>query len=1053
MTRRALIDCEAKSIYLSKVTPGTELPSYNRVPFRATSNTRIPPFTAALIQLTADLPDSDYLLEPNLEVFFQKGLALPFALTRSSACTSTVLLANTTNICQILPAGSCVATTTLHDVIYVTAVSETCLTSTSPLIPNPMDAHKLLRHTINANLPDPQRDDLHKLLCSFLDIFDFQSTPLTQTSAVQHTIATGDHRPLRSRPYRVSASEREVIQNHVSDMLRKNIIQDSSSPWSSPVVLVKKKDNTWRFCVDYRRLNKITKKDVYPLPRIDDALDSLHNANYFSSIDMRSGYWQISVDEKDREKTAFVTPDGLYEFRVMPFGLCNAPATFERMMDSLLRGLRWTTCLCYLDDVIIFSSTFDEHLSRLTAVLKIFRDARLQLNSKKCVFGNTEIKILGHVVRRQGISPDPEKLTAVSQFPPPTNQKALRSFLGLCSYFRRFIRGFAEISAPLHHLLKKGVPFKWSECQQRAFHTLKTALTTQPVLAHFNPSLEVEIHTDASSYGLGAVLIQKHEDKEHVVAYASRALSKPELNYPITEKECLAIIWAIAKFRPYVFGRHFKVITDHHALCWLTNLKDPSGKLGRWALKLQEYDISIFYKSGKKHQAPDCLSRNPVSSDPSLSFPPLNVIALTSSLDFASEQQRDKSLRQVFQCLKKCPQTRNEKRLTNIYKMECGILYRRNYDPQGAALLYVVPKHLRGDILRSLHDDPTAGHMGFFKTYMRVRHTFYWQGMYRDIFKYVASCLQCQRRKRPTTAPAGQLHPLNPPHYPFERVGIDLLGPLPLTKSGNRWVIVAIDHLSRYAETSPLPTANAEDVATFLLRQVFLRHGPPRHLISDRGTVFLSAVIQQLLGLCGTVHRPTTAYHPQTNGLVERFNRTIADMISMYVQSDHQNWDSVLPFVTYAYNTALQDTHGYSPFFLLHNRSPTTLLDTLLPYNHKQQLEDTVARLVCRAEEARQLARLRTMASQQRQCQRYNETHRQASYTVGDLVWLWTPRRQQGKATKFLHRYVGPYRITAKLSDLTYQVQLLHPTTDQRTPSKDTVHITRIKPYRAPPSP
>lgn len=495
--------------------------------------------TAALIELEADVNDSTYLLEPNREVLLQKGLALPTVLAQSQNNRTTVWLANITEICQVLPAGTCVSRTSLNDSLYIGAVTDEKMKPHSSH--HDQEALSLLRKTINTCLPRHQQDALYNLLCSFVDVFDISYPHLGHTSVVRHTIDTSDHRPLRSRPYRVSSSERLITQEHVSKMLQENIIEESSSPWSSPVVLVKKKDGTWRFCVDYRRLNKITKRDVYPLPRIDDALDRLHDANYFSSIDMRTGYWQITVDEKDKEKTAFVTPDGLYQFRVMPFGLCNAPATFERMMDTLLRGLRWTACLCYLDDVVVFASTFEQHLSRLTLVLKCFRKAGLQLNLKKCTFGNTEIQILGHVVSRQGISPDPEKLLAVTHFPRPTHLKNLRSFLGLCSYFRRFIRGFADLSEPLQRLLKKNVPFVWTQDQEQAFLSLKAALTTQPVLAHFDPSREVEIHTDASGYGVGAILIQTCDSKEHVVAYASRSLSKSEMNYGITEKECLAV--------------------------------------------------------------------------------------------------------------------------------------------------------------------------------------------------------------------------------------------------------------------------------------------------------------------------------------------------------------------------------------------------------------------------------------------------------------------------------------------------------------------------------
>lgn len=350
-------------------------------------------------------------------------------------------------------------------------------------------------------------------------------------------------------------------------MLKKNVIEPSSSPWASPVVLVKKKDGSWRFCIDYRHLNKVTKKDVYPLPRIDDALDCLHGASYFSSIDLRSGYWQIAVDAQDREKTAFVTHDGLYQFKVMPFGLCNAPATFERMIDFLLRGFKWLTCICYLDDVIVFSPTFETHLHRLADILEVFRRAGLQLNSSKCRFGGRQLKILGHVVDAAGVRPDPDKVRAVQEFPIPRSAKDVRSFVGLCSYFRRFIENFAEIARPLTDLLKADTSFSWGTAQSAAFATLVDRLTRCPVLAHFDPLAPTEVRTDASGHGIGAVLVQKQTGHDRVIAYASRLLSPAERNYSITERECLALVWAVSKFRPYLYGKSFAVITDHHALC------------------------------------------------------------------------------------------------------------------------------------------------------------------------------------------------------------------------------------------------------------------------------------------------------------------------------------------------------------------------------------------------------------------------------------------------------------------------------------------------------
>ncbi|GFW76920.1 hypothetical protein TNCV_2030251 [Trichonephila clavipes] len=507
---------------------------------------------------------------------------------------------------------------------------------------------------------------------------------------------------------------------------------------------------------------------------------------FFSSMDLRSGYWQIEIDEADREKMAFITPEGLYEFKVMPFGLCNAPATFERMMDNLLRHFKWTMCLCYLDDIIVFSETFEDHLIRLRLVLKCLQEAGLKLNSKKCLLL-------------------PKK---------------------------RFIKGFCYLAEPLQSLLKSGVEFHWGPEEVEAFNSLKKALTSDPVLGMYDERASTEIHPDASGYGIGAVLVQIQNNVEKVIAYASRTLTKAEKNYSTTERECLAIVWATNKFRPYIFGKHFTVVTDHHSLCWLMNLKDPSGRLARWALRLQEHDFDVKYKTGKKHSDADALSRNPVEEETETSD---KFLAVTTSMNLAMEQKKDQDLAKL-------------KLLSNSSKNEefrfiDGILCRKNFDPDGKLWLPVIPKHLRADILRHFHDAPTAGHLGFAKTYDRIRKRFYWPGMYRNVVRYVMHCRECQRRKSVPQRPPGRLVPIPPAIAPFHRIGIDLLGRFPKSAHGNKWIIVCTDYSTRYAITKALPTAENDEIAKFLLEEIVLRHGAPRVIITDRGAVFRSRLV------------------------------------------------------------------------------------------------------------------------------------------------------------------------------------------------------------------
>ncbi|GFX23822.1 transposon Tf2-11 polyprotein [Trichonephila clavipes] len=634
-------------------------------------------------------------------------------------------------------------------------------------------------------------------------------------------------------------------------------------------------------------------------------------------MDLRSGYWQIEIDEADREKTAFITPEGLYEFKVMPFGLCNAPATFERMMDNLLRHFKWTMCLCYLDDIIVFSETFEDHLIRLRLVLKCLQEVGLKLNSKKCLL----------------------------------------------------------------------LPKKAS----------------------------TEIHTDASGYGIGAVLVQIQNNVEKVIAYASRTLTKAEKNYSTTERECLAIVWATNKFRPYIFGKHFTVVTDHHSLCWLMNLKDPSGRLARWALRLQEHDFDVKYKTGKKHSDADALSRNPVEEETET---PDKFLAVTTGMNLAMEQKKDQDLAKL-------------KLLSNSSKNEefrfiDGILCRKNFDPDGKLWLPVIPKHLRADILRHFHDAPPQDTLVSRKLMT---------GFARDF-----TGRECTEMS---------FVPIPPAIAPFHRIGIDLLGRFPKSAHGNKWIIVCTDYSTRYAITKALPTAEVAEIAKFLLEEIVLRHGAPRVIITDRGAVFRSRLVSSLVDLCNIDHRFTTAYHPQTNGLTERFNKTLADMLSMYVDVEQKNWDEILPFVTFAYNTAKQETTGFTPFYLLHGREAETTLDTMLPFCPNDFDDNNITKIAARAEESRQLAQVHTLRAQDKDRRRYDSKHQMVSYAPGDLVWVYTPVRKVGLSEKLLRRYFRPYQVLRRLSAVTYAVQDFDPASRKRK-LREVVHVLRMKPYHDP---
>ena len=407
---------------------------------------------------------------------------------------------------------------------------------------------------------------------------DLGSTPL-----LEHTIET--HGPPLRQPYRRqnTAVQREEMAQ-VQQMLASDVIRPSNSPWALPVVMVRKKDGSLRFCVDFRQLNAATIKDAHPLPRIDDLLDALHGARWFSTFDLKSGNWQVPITESDKAKTAFRTSSGqLYEFNQVPFGLCNAPATFSRLMDRVLAGLHWWTCLFYLDDIIVFSSTWEEHLAQLRQVFEQLRHANLKLGAEKCTFAAKEVSYLGHQVTEEGLLPDSSLLATIREIPPSKTATEVHSFLGLAGYYRRYVKNFAMIAGPLHALTRKDAVFHWSAECQAAFDKLKTLLTTSPITAFPDFSQAFRLYTDVSTTGLGALLAQVCDGKESIICCASRALNQVEKAYPATKLDCLAIMWAVAKFRPYLMAMAFEVYTDHYSLQWLKTMRMGSALFHRWS--------------------------------------------------------------------------------------------------------------------------------------------------------------------------------------------------------------------------------------------------------------------------------------------------------------------------------------------------------------------------------------------------------------------------------------------------------------------------------------
>ena len=829
-----------------------------------------------------------------------------------------------------------------------------------------------------SSLSPEEQGRVRSLLRKYTSVFSAHDSDLGCTNLISHDIPLVDETPVKQRYRRVPPSDYEAVKDHINQLLAAKVIRESSSPFASPIVLVKKKDGSLRMCVDYRQLNSKTRKDAFPLPRIEESLDALTGARWFSTMDLTSGYNQVPVTEADRPKTAFCTPFGLFEWNRMPFGLCNAPSTFQRLMQRMFGDQQGQSLLLYLDDIVVFSSTVQQHLQRLDAVLGRLQQEGLKAKLSKCAFFQPEVHYLGHVVSANGVSTDPAKIEAVAKWPPPKTVSELRSFLGFASYYRRFVEGFAKLAAPLHRLVAElgstrskrqptQVIHDWTEECRGSFEALKTKLTTAPVLAYADFTLPFILEVDASYGGLGAVLAQEQEGKVRPIAYASRGLRPTErnmLNYSSMKLEFLALKWAMSeKFREYLLGHRCIVYTDNNPLSHLS-----SAKLGateqRWAAQLASFDFELKYRSGRSNKNADALSRqhSPGPLDlaamlPGTSLPKplqqslkMDKTVVTQAVvtvlpgktpdDIRNMQQADSVIQEVQRYWEqgRRPSYAERQQLSSpalILLQQWSrlvkrgdILYRKTFRPDGAEPVFqlLLPAVLVPEVLTQVHQE--HGHQGVERTLALLRSRCYWPSMSAEVAQWCRACERCQVAKDNQPAartPMGHLLASRP----NEILAIDytLLEP---ARNGIENVLVMTDVFSKYTLAIPTRDQHASTVAHVLVVEWFSKFGVPARIHSDQGRNFESTLIQQLCSLYGIQKSRTTPYHPAGNGQCERFNRTLHNLLRTLPSSRKRDWTSCLPQVLYSYNTTPHQATGESPFFLMFGQEPRLPIDFLL---------------------------------------------------------------------------------------------------------------------------
>lgn len=811
-------------------------------------------------------------------------------------------------------------------------------------------------------LNEEEKKEIFPILDEFSDVFFLEGDKLEKNTALEHEIEIeGSKKPLNLRQYKIPFALRGEMDAQIRKMIDADLIEESTSPWNMPVLLVPKKTDSkgnkkYRLVVDLRRLNELIVQDSYPLPNIDEILGQLGNSQYFSTLDLYSGFYQLGLKAESRKYTSFSANGKKWAFKRLPMGLKNSPAFFSRMMTNVLSSTLGVNCLMYMDDIIIFGATLQNHNENLKKVLKKLRDNGLKLQSEKCAILRKECLFLGHRVNKEGIFPDESKFEAVKNFPRPKNRKQVRSFLGLTGYYRKFIKDYGKIAGPLNKLTSTNVDFSWGDQQEIAFEKLKNLLINPPVLIYPDFQKEFILTTDASGTGIGAVLSQLREGKDRPIAFASRALNKRELattHESATEKELLAIVWAVKHFRQYLYGRKFTVYTDHQPLRYMNAMCNNNNRLMKYKIELAEFDFEVKYKQGKINTNADALSR-------------------------------------MF-------------------------------------LVLCQDEDLREQLLKEHHDGVLAGHRSAETTVSRIKDMgFTWPSIKKDAQEFVKKCVSCQANKfySPTKMP---LTITDTPNGPWEKVAMDIVGELPETFDGNKYILTIQDNFSKFIVAIPLPKQDAETVAKAFAEEVILTFGICKTVLTDQGQNFMSKLFKELCKLFGIKKIRTTAFRPQSNGSIERMHRSLKEYLRHFIDPDQRTWDKFLKTACFAHNTSVHSSTKFTPFELVFMRKANIPSRFQKPENNQQPFyayDDYVQNLKRNMQISFEIARKNLLIGKKRNKSQFDKSTQPRTFDVGDQVQLMNESVRQGRSKKLGPQWLGPYVVVEKLGDMTYKIKM-----------------------------
>jgi hypothetical protein len=1111
--------------------------------------TRVPPQHEAIVYTRISKDDDNYqgpygLVEP-VKSFSWNRLAVAKSVVTPNDGLVPVQVANFTGKPIKLESGSVLAQLCSLEGVEVTPFEATKAPKAGEMIdagdPWEVPAHlQPIIDGVDPSVPETGKLKLKQLLREYEDVFMAPDGKMGRTDLVKFEIPTGDARPVRQKLRLPPLHMQEAVDKEIDKLLDAGIIEPSRSPWASNLVCVRKKSGDLRICADFRGLNQCLQDiPAYPLPRIEDCLQSLAGSQWFSTVDLAMGFHQVMIHPRDKEKTSIITRRGQFQYVTMPMGIASSPCFFEALMESVLRGLQWSTCILYLDDIITLGKDLDSAIQNLAEVFQRFRDNNLKLKPSKCKLLVRSVEFLGHLISPEGIRADPSKIEAVKTWPVPTSSKDTRSFLGFAQYYKKHIKDFSEVATPLHALTKKRVAFKWNDEAQKSLDRLKTLLVEAPCLAFPDRHAPFILDTDASLYSVGSVLAQIDANgDERPIAYGSVKLSKSQQNLCTTMRELLAVVIFLRKFHHYLIGRKFTLRTDHHSLLWLHGLKESSGLLARWLTTIGNYRFDLVHRKGNLHVNADALSRIPgrtyrtckredcpdcllhasdcicapvtalepasetdkrlccldqetqTDSFASVTLePPGDLQVLTRSQNLAQQastshpmspgtatgsfsnwmeswsqddlrklQHEESHLKKIIE-LKEAGADSVDREMFQkgddevrsllnqwpFLEVNEGTLYRR-WEPQDASepacIQIVVPPSLRAKMLQSLHSDRTGGHLGIAKVLGRLRKKFYWPGHKRDVERWIKQCKVCQQANRSLDPKKAPLQP-KPVYQRFERIQVDLAGPFVTSQSGNSYIMVVGDAVSKWCEAYPVPDMTAYTVADVLSTQWFCKMGVPSQLHTDQGRCFESELFKELCEIWD-VHKTRTArFRPNSNGFAESINKTVKKMLKSFAYQHPEEWEDHLPYLMMAYRCSPHASTHCSANLLTFGEEIRCPVDVAFappgrPESQPRCPQELVEWIRASRRRAFRFAQQHLKESANRAKRYYDRQTFPREFEVGQFVWVFNPPRCTNKCSV---PWEGPYLIIKKYSNVNYVVQ------SSPTSRKITLHIDHMKQY------